>query len=75
MDVASSFINEEKLPWPGFFIGHELRGNNYNLQSYEVLDNIYFCKVRGIEMRIPYNSNFFTFNNGDLSLLESSLTI
>ncbi len=75
MDVASSFINEDKLPWPGFFIGHELRENNYNLQSYEVLDNIYFCKVRGIEMRIPYNSNFFTFNNGDLSLLESSLTI
>ena len=74
-DVTNLFINEDKLPWPGFFIGHELKNNNYTLQSYEVLENIYFCKINGIEMSVPYNSNFFTFNDGELSLLDSSLTI
>jgi hypothetical protein len=63
------------LPWPGFFIGHELKKNMYNLLSYEVLNNIYFCKITGIEMSVPYNSNFFNFENGVLSLLDSSLTI
>ena len=74
-EVSDSFINEEKLPWPGFFIGHELKKNMYNLKSYEVLNNIYFCKINGIEMSVPYNSNFFDFKNGVLSLLDSSLTI
>ena len=56
-------------------IGHELKKNMYNLLSYEVLNNIYFCKITGIEMNVPYNSNFFNFENGVLSLLDSSLTI
>ena len=74
-EVSDSFINEEKLPWPGFFTGYELKKNMYNLLSYEVLNNIYFCKITGIEMSVPYNSNFFNFENGVLSLLDSSLTI
>ena len=74
-EVSDLFINEENLPWPGFFIGHELKKNMYNLKSYEVLNNIYFCKINGIEMSVPYNSNFFDFKNGVLSLLDSSLTI
>jgi hypothetical protein len=74
-EVSDLFINEENLPWPGFFIGHELKKNMYNLLSYEVLNNIYFCKITGIEMSVPYNSNFFNFENGVLSLLDSSLTI
>ena len=74
-EVSDLFINEENLPWPGFFIGHELKKNMYNLLSYEVLNNIYFCKITGIEMSVPYNSNFFNFENGALSLLDSSLTI
>ena len=74
-EVSDLFIDEENLPWPGFFIGHELKKNMYNLLSYEVLNNIYFCKITGIEMNVPYNSNFFNFENGVLSLLDSSLTI
>ena len=74
-EVSDLFINEENLPWPGFFIGHELKKNMYKLLSYEVLNNIYFCKITGIEMNVPYNSNFFNFENGVLSLLDSSLTI
>lgn len=74
-EVSDLFINKENLPWPGFFIGHELKKNMYNLLSYEVLNNIYFCKITGIEMSVPYNSNFFNFENGVLSLLDSSLTI
>ena len=26
-EVSDLFINEENLPWPGFFIGHELKKN------------------------------------------------
>ena len=74
-DLLDSFFNEDKLPWPGFFIGEELKSNNYKLLSYEVLNNIYFCKISGIEMSIPYNSNFFNFQNNNLTLLDSSLTI
>ena len=73
-DLLDSFFNEDKLPWPGFFIGQELN-KNYKLLSYEVLNNIYFCKISGIEMSVPYNSNFFIFENDNLTLLDSSLTI
>ena len=74
-DSLNKFINEDKLPWPGFFTGQELKSNNYKLLGYEVLNNIYFCKISGIEMSIPYNSNFFNFQNNNLTLLDSSLTI
>jgi len=75
IDLLSTFFNEDKLPWPGFFIGKKLKSNNYKLLSYEVLNNIYFCKISGIEMSVPYNSNFFIFENDSLTLLDSSLTI
>ncbi len=74
-DLLNKFINEDKLPWPGFFTGQEFKGKNYKLLSYEVLDNIYFCKISGIEMSIPYNSNFFIYEDNNLTLLNSSLTI
>ena len=74
-DLLNAFLNEDKLPWPGFLIGKELKGNNYKLLSYEVLNSIYFCKISGIEMSIPYNSNFFIYEDNNLTLLNSSLTI
>ena len=75
IDLLSTFFNEDKLPWPGFFIGKELKSNNHKLLSYEILNNIYFCKISGIEMSVPYNSNFFIFENDSLTLLDNSLTI
>ena len=74
-DLLSSFINKDKLPWPGFFTGHELKNSTYKLLSYEVLNDIYFCNISGIEMSVPYNNNFFNFENNNLTLLDSSLTI
>jgi len=74
-DLLNTFLNEDKLPWPGFFIGQELKGNDYKLLSYEVLNNIYFLKISGVEMSVPYNSNFFIYENNNLTLLDSSLTI
>ena len=68
-------LNENKLPWPGFFIGQELKSNDYKLLSYEVLNNIYFLKISDVEMSVPYNSNFFIYENDNLTLLDSSLTI
>ena len=75
IDLLSTFFNEDKLPWPGFFIGQELKGNDYKLLSYEVLNNIYFLKISDVEMSVPYNSNFFIYENDNLTLLDSSLTI
>jgi len=75
INLIDTFINEDKLPWPGFFVGQDLKSNNNKLLSYEVLNNIYFCKISGIEMSVPYNSNFFRFENDSLALLDSSLTI
>ena len=74
-DLLDTFLNENKLPWPGFFTGQELKGNDYKLLSYEVLNNIYFLKISGVEMSVPYNSNFFIYENDNLTLLDSSLTI
>ena len=74
-DLLDTFLNENKLPWPGFFIGQELKGNDYKLLSYEVLNNIYFLKISGVEMVVPYNSDFFIYENNNLTLLDSSLTI
>ena len=74
-NLLDTFLNENKLPWPGFFIGQELKGNDYKLLSYEVLNNIYFLKISGVEMNVPYNSNFFIYENDNLTLLDSSLTI
>ena len=74
-DLLDTFLNENKLPWPGFFIGQELKGNDYKLLSYEVLNNIYFLKISDVEMSVPYNSNFFIYENDSLTLLDSSLTI
>ena len=74
-DLLNSFINKDKLPWPGFFTGHELKNSTYKLLSYEVLNDIYFCNISGIEMSVPYNNNFFNFENNNLTLLDSSLTI
>ena len=75
INLLSTFFNEDNLPWPGFFIGKELKSNNYKLLSYEILNNIYFCKISGIEMSVPYNNNFFIFENDSLTLLDNSLTI
>ena len=74
-DLLDTFLNENKLPWPGFFIGQELKGNDYKLLSYEILNNIYFLKISGVEMVVPYNSDFFIYENDNLTLLDSSLTI
>ena len=74
-DLLDTFLNENKLPWPGFFTGQELKGNDYKLLSYEVLNNIYFLKISGLEMVVPYNSDFFIYENDNLTLLDSSLTI
>ena len=74
-DLLDTFLNENKLPWPGFFIGQELKGNDYKLLSYEVLNDLYFLQISGVEMIVPYSSNFFIYENDNLTLLDSSLTI
>jgi hypothetical protein len=75
-DMFNTFINKDSLPWPGFFIGKNLNDKGYKLVNYEILENIYFCEIEGIDdMKIPYNSNFFKFIDENLVLLDTGLTI
>ena len=75
-DTLNIFINKDKLPWPGFFIGQKLHDKGLKLLNYEILDDIYFCEIDGIDdMKIPYNSSFFKYVDENLVLLDSRLTI
>tara|TARA_B100000965_G_C19455160_1_gene697136 strand:+ start:71 stop:562 length:492 start_codon:yes stop_codon:yes gene_type:complete len=75
-DMFNLFINKDNLPWPGFFIGKNLNDKGYKFVNYEILENIYFCEIEGIDdMKIPYNSNFFKFIDENLVLLDSGLII
>jgi hypothetical protein len=74
--MFNTFINKDSLPWPGFFIGKNLNDKGYKLVNYEILENIYFCEIEGIDdMKIPYNSNFFKYINENLIILDTGLTI
>ena len=75
-DTFNIFINTDNLPWPGFFIDQKLHDKGFKLLNYEILDDIYFCEIDGIDdMKIPYNSNFFKHVDENLVLLDSGLTI
>ena len=75
-DIFNIFINKDTLPWPGFFIDQKLHDKGFKLLNYEILDDIYFCEIDGIDdMKIPYNSNFFKHVDENLVLLDSELTI
>jgi len=75
-DTLNIFINKDNLPWPGFFIDHKLHDKGLKLLNYEILDDIYFCEIDGIDdMKIPYNSSFFKYVDENLVLLDNGLTI
>ena len=74
-DLVDTFINESNLPWPGFFKGLEITNDGMVLKSVQYLNKMIFCKVEGIkDFLVPYNNNYFYYNNGNLELINDSLT-
>ena len=69
------FIDENNLPWPGFFKGSEITPDGKVFSSFQYLNKMIFCNVKGIDdFPIPYNGNFFKFKNGHLELIDETLT-
>ena len=69
------FIDENNLPWPGFFKGSEITPDGKVFCSFQYLNKMIFCNVKGIDdFPIPYNGNFFKFKNGNLELIDEDLT-
>ena len=69
------FIDENNLPWPGFFKGSEITPDGKVFSSFQYLNKMIFCNVKGIDdFPIPYNGNFFKFKNGNLELINEDLT-
>lgn len=71
----NKFIDENNLPWPGFFKGSEITPDGKVFSSFQYLNKMIFCNVKGIDdFPIPYNGNFFKFKNGILELIDEDLT-
>ena len=71
----NKFIDENNLPWPGFFKGSEITPDGKVFSSFQYLNKMIFCNVKGIDdFPIPYNGNFFKFKNGNLELIDEDLT-
>ena len=73
--LINNFIDENNLPWPGFFKGSEITPDGKVFSSFQYLNKMIFCNVKGIDdFPIPYNGNFFKFKNGNLELINEDLT-
>jgi len=73
--LINKFIDENNLPWPGFFKGSEITPDGKVFSSFQYLNKMIFCNVKGIDdFPIPYNGNFFKFKNGNLELINEDLT-
>jgi len=71
----NKFIDENNLPWPGFFKGSEITPDGKVFSSFQYLNKMIFFNVKGIDdFPIPYNGNFFKFKNGNLELIDEDLT-
>jgi hypothetical protein len=57
----NDFLNDSKLPWPGFFI-------NKNLGKSDLVSNL-------TDFPIPYNDKFFSYQNNQLILINDNLTV
>ena len=72
--LINKFININNLPWPGFFKDSEVTPDGKVLTSFQYLNKMIFCNIKGIDdFPIPYNENFFIYKNGNLELINDEL--
>jgi len=72
----NDFLNDNKLPWPGFFINKNLGKSDFVLLEFNYSKNFIFCEVSNlIDLPIPYNDNFFSYQDNQLVLINDDLTV
>ena len=75
-DLLDTFLNENKLPWPGFFINKNLGKSDLVLLGFNFSQNFTFCEVSNLtDFPIPYNDKFFSYQNNQLILINDNLTV
>lgn len=74
-DLINKFLNENNLPWPGFFTGLNVTSDGKVISSFQYLNKMIFCNIQGINnFPVPYNENYFLYKNGKLQLINNDLT-
>ena len=72
----NDFLNDSKLPWPGFFINKNLGKSDLVLRGFNFSQNFTFCEVSNLtDFPIPYSNKFFSYQNDELVLINDNLTI
>ena len=72
----NDFLNDNKLPWPGFFINKNLGKSDFVLLGFNYSKNFIFCEVSNLnDLPIPYNDNFFSYQDNQLVLINDDLTV
>lgn len=75
-NYSKILLNNENLPWPGFFLNTEINKNGQKLINYTIYNNLIFCKVENFEdFEIPYNNSFFNYENNKLTLKNNELIV
>ena len=75
-DLLDTFLNENRLPWPGFFINKNLGKSDLVLLGFNFSQNFTFCEVSNLtDFPIPYNDKFFSYQNNQLILINDNLTV
>jgi hypothetical protein len=64
----------DKLPWPGFFL-HETINSIYRIKNYFYANELIYLTINNVEdVVVPYNSEFFKYEDGELELVNFDLT-
>jgi len=72
----NDFLNDNKLPWPGFFINKNLGKSDFVLLEFNYSKNFIFCEVSNLnDLPIPYNDKFFSYQDNQLVLINDDLTV
>ena len=67
-----NFISDN-LPWPGFFISSILN-EKYHVKNFFYAGELMFLTIFATEeYTIPFNSNFFKYENGNLEIINFDL--
>jgi hypothetical protein len=62
------------LPWPGFFL-HETINSIYRIKNYFYANELIYLTINNVEdVVVPYNSEFFKYEDGELELVNFDLT-
>jgi hypothetical protein len=64
----------DRLPWPGFFL-HETINSIYRIKNYFYANELIYLTINNVEdVVVPYNSEFFKYEDGELELVNFDLT-